>query len=541
MGPPKEVLADTQKWLHARFPGVVFKNLGNALSHGEQKDSISCIPATMNTISHGIFGDALWTHENRFLDRIVWFMRLVPDRTDDVSKIITKCLWAMTYCTIQASSPAVYAKPDLSNLLNYSKPNSSSTKHNSTPSDLPDSTTSRSSAPKLSDLLNAQEETVYDDLMGEFCDVWSEDVEQFQEVLERAEASNMDVDEPLTDVASGSVIPTNPIEPKLNSAWSSLFGGHPMKVNQKSSKKSSKKRATSPTGDEESVKRQKSAGTSKAAISERKARSDTVAGIFDPTKRDKWKKEIRAVVTRLAPSLRIEPTFNDKALLDVHCPNCDQDRKVQKQYDVKRFEVHFESCVRKRYDRQKTKVSTSRTLKLTSETIPRKWDIFVNRITLPNGKPKPRPCSGISEDDHPQIPTYLRRSAASGGGARNVTAISMDLFSSPYRDLVHSQQQDVLFTQLQEHRWRNDHQNLRIFSTECSRISPTLDRAHRARPCDKCASLLELKVFKNILRKKMPADTNYRYNNAIYRNDALSEHFAKCAGLKDLFDSVVCF
>lgn len=242
MGPPTEVLADTQKWLHARFPGTVFKDLGNTLSHGKQKDSISCIPATMNTISHGIFGDALWTHENRFLDRIEWFMRLVPDGKDDVSDIITEHLWAITHYTIQASESAAYVKPDLSNLLNHCEPHSSSTKHPSTPSNLPDSTTFRSSAPKLSDLLNAQEETVYDDLMGEFCDVWSEDIEQFQEILECEE--DMDVVEPETDVASSSITPTNPIKPikpKLNSAWSSLFGGQPTKIDPKSTQKSSQK------------------------------------------------------------------------------------------------------------------------------------------------------------------------------------------------------------------------------------------------------------------------------------------------------------
>lgn len=100
MGPPKQVLADTQKWLCARFPGTDFEDLGNALPHGEQQDCISCIPATMNTISHGIFGDALWTHESRFLNRIEWFMRLVPDKTDTVSKMITKHLQTITHCKI---------------------------------------------------------------------------------------------------------------------------------------------------------------------------------------------------------------------------------------------------------------------------------------------------------------------------------------------------------------------------------------------------------------------------------------------------------
>lgn len=33
----------------------------------------------MNTIAHAIFGDELWTVEQRNLDRIRWFVDLVPD------------------------------------------------------------------------------------------------------------------------------------------------------------------------------------------------------------------------------------------------------------------------------------------------------------------------------------------------------------------------------------------------------------------------------------------------------------------------------
>ncbi|KAJ3928641.1 MAG: hypothetical protein NXY57DRAFT_1041470 [Lentinula lateritia] len=43
------------------------------------EDSILCIPVSMNTIGHGIFGDKLWEHDHRFLEQLVWFTTLVPD------------------------------------------------------------------------------------------------------------------------------------------------------------------------------------------------------------------------------------------------------------------------------------------------------------------------------------------------------------------------------------------------------------------------------------------------------------------------------
>lgn len=58
--------------------GGKFSETGNSLAHGVQEDGISCIPVTMNTIAHGIFGEPLWTHEHWYLDRMKWFLKLVP-------------------------------------------------------------------------------------------------------------------------------------------------------------------------------------------------------------------------------------------------------------------------------------------------------------------------------------------------------------------------------------------------------------------------------------------------------------------------------
>ncbi|KAJ3819239.1 hypothetical protein F5880DRAFT_1616648 [Lentinula raphanica] len=497
-GVPKEVLDDTQKWLKARFGGT-FKLLGNTLTHGEQYDGISCIPATMNTIAHGIFGDALWTHEGRFADRIRWFTELVPDKQ-------------MVVQTTNATKPT------------------------------------------LENLLNPQEETVFDDLMEALCDEWNTDMQEESirsgtkhptvPTQQSSETSfNVSVPTQPSDEAAADIVADLSSPPKLKAAWGALFS-KPAKFGSSSvslpkpKKSAPKKRPASPVSDEEQPipsKRSKMPGTSKAAVSERKARENAAAGIFDPVKREKWKREIEALVIHHAPSMKVKPGFDDTKLLVVRCLNCDKDRKVQKQYNTKRFEKHFRECIEKRYDLQKTKVATSRTPKLTSETVRRKWDAFKSRVTLPNGKPKPQPCGGLTEDNDARIPQYLRRSAASGGGARSITTIAQELFSSVYRALSPSEKATVNLTQEHEHTWKNNHQNLRVFSRTCARISPTLDRSRQPLPCDECISLLKTVAFKNVLRKEMPPDERYKFNNKIYRNEILAEHFAKCKGLRELF------
>lgn len=42
----------------------------------------------MSTIAHGVFGDALWSPKTRSLNRIEWFLSLVPDqRQPEVSLV----------------------------------------------------------------------------------------------------------------------------------------------------------------------------------------------------------------------------------------------------------------------------------------------------------------------------------------------------------------------------------------------------------------------------------------------------------------------
>ncbi|KAJ3920095.1 hypothetical protein F5877DRAFT_38885 [Lentinula edodes] len=525
MPPPKEVIKNVQKWLQARFGGT-FREEGNTITHGDQCDSISCIPITMNTIAHGIFGDSIWIHENRFLDRLWWFQQLVPDGIETVSTFRYIEQVVSTH-HISQSNPSLKmrnkapVKPTLANILN---PPSS-------------------------------EEESLNDLMTFLCDEVEIDMREVQsEVLVGKDSTEVKtsvavigVDIKESEKVRGKVeTDTSPKEPPcppakpLVNAWSFLDGmGNSKSGRLKSATGSSKKkRPASPTEhecDAEAKRLRKELGGSKSATSERNARTRVDAGDFDAVKQEAFKQEVRDLVRQISGNSHLMPTFYDDKPRVVHCPNCCRDQIVQKPYKSKRFRDHFVKCIESQYHTQKSKSATARTPKLTSETVRRKWDIFATRLVLPSGKPKPRSCPGLTETNHPRISIYLRRSAATGGGARSCTRIAKELFNSLYRHLSRSEKAEVNLMQVHEQRWKNDHQNLRVFSVECLHFSPTLDRGQRSLPCAECTALLKMNEFNNILRKEMPADENYKFTNHAYQNEVLGKHLAKCKGLRDLF------
>jgi hypothetical protein len=78
------MIRNAKKWLKERFKrDFIVSETG--LSTGVQEDYISCIPAAMNAIAHGIFGDGIWDPKRRYVDRIDWFTRLVEEPAAEVT------------------------------------------------------------------------------------------------------------------------------------------------------------------------------------------------------------------------------------------------------------------------------------------------------------------------------------------------------------------------------------------------------------------------------------------------------------------------
>ena len=142
---------------------------------------------------------------------------------------------------------------------------------------------------------------------------------------------------------------------------------------------------------------------------------------------------------------------------------CGKTIRVKEPYDTTRFRKHVEGC---KGDKKKSNAS-GRTHNLLDMLLTGKWG-GQSRKQQKTGEERV-PCWGLSEVDNELIPVYLRRSTATGGGARSVTVIALEQFRKKFRRLSKKEKDVVDDIQQLEHQWWNDHANLRIFTTICER------------------------------------------------------------------------
>jgi hypothetical protein len=114
-----------------------------------------------------------------------------------------------------------------------------------------------------------------------------------------------------------------------------------------------------------------------------------------------------------------------------------------------------------------------------------------------------KPCPGMTEHDIPKVQKYLQHTGALGGDSRSVLKIAMEKFRRTFSALTEKHQKEVRGTQYHGQKWRNDHAELRIFSTACGKTVPAA--TPRTLPCPSCATILSRKSFKRALNKKGPA------------------------------------
>ena len=150
----------------------------------------------------------------------------------------------------------------------------------------------------------------------------------------------------------------------------------------------------------------------------------------------------------------------------------------------------------------------------------------------------PRPCPGLTDNNDSQITTYLGRTAAIGGGGRSVTVISKELFRKLYRKLSYWRKDEVLTKQIHEHKWRNDHQNSRVYSTSCIKnVMLSTSVTSPPPPCLECKSLLLDSDFKRVLRRKPPTDNNIIHMNKRWKTPKLLvDLFGRVSGLQDIIE-----
>ncbi|KAK7023572.1 hypothetical protein VNI00_016658 [Paramarasmius palmivorus] len=289
-----------------------------AYAHGTQEDFVSCIPAAMNTIAHGVFGDPLWAPNTRYLDRIRWFLALVPN-PDNTSSDVPK-----------SSLPSKESHFRIA----------------------------------IDSLLNPAEETAWKDIIDAGYDELASEIEGLdakgeQDAVSDVVALKADVDSPVKRLKEG-----------VQAAWKSTFS--------KPAKAETSKKRTAKSSDGGKSKKAKvdtqsheepasgPSGISKAAKSERLARERADKGIFDPKKREKWKTRIKDIDPRAE--------FFEDDLRAVRCSHCTRQIRTRTGTDTREFRNHWERCHEGSYDKMKTRVATANTSTLTSEFWRTKWN-----------------------------------------------------------------------------------------------------------------------------------------------------------------------
>ena len=278
-------------------------------------------------------------------------------------------------------------------------------------------------------------------------------------------------------------------------------------------------------------------GLSKLATAARNARAAEERGEFkvNAVKMGNWKKKILL--------LDHNAEFDETQIRIVRHSICGRNVKVKEPYDTTRFSYHIDKeCANLK---PKPSAGTPTLFKMFGISTVKRGIVGINHNNLKTSTPpadvERKPCPGIMKTNNERIPVYLGRTGTLGGGGRSVTVIAMEKFKKAFKLLTSCQKREVLTAQVHEHQWRNDHENLRVFSTSCSHEVKSSDPVglNNVPPCGPCSSLLSNNNFKSALSVPVPLNKHYIHINYWFRNRHLGHLYARTKGLKILIEAEV--
>ena len=205
---------------------------------------------------------------------------------------------------------------------------------------------------------------------------------------------------------------------------------------------------------------------------------------------------------------------------------CGRIVQMKEPYNVANFETHLKTC-------RSNKTAGMLTLESLFNKQPNKPE---KTLSAPTPLPVREPCPSLTETDHPEIPKYLKRSPASGGGAPSLDTIANQLWKKKFSKLSLQQQQKVWSSQRAQHHWYNDAEYSRVFSSACKKISHLL-KPQRVGPCDQCTALLDNKAFRQALSVPIPAPDNVRFTPKHWINTKAIEFWGDIYGIRPLVEA----
>jgi hypothetical protein len=207
---------------------------------------------------------------------------------------------------------------------------------------------------------------------------------------------------------------------------------------------------------------------------------------------------------------------------------CGRIVQMKEPYNVANFETHLKTC-------RSNKTAGMPTLESLFNKQPKMLEKTV--LSAPTKRavpPLPEPCPGLTETDHPEIPKYLKRSPACGGGAPSLDTIASQFGKKTFSKLSPAQQQKAWSSQRAQLRWYNDVKFGRVFSSACTKSSHLLKPQ---RPCDQCSALLDDKGFRQALSLPIPAPEKVRFTPKHWINTKAIELWGDIHGVRPLVEA----
>ncbi|KAF8797488.1 hypothetical protein BYT27DRAFT_7237241 [Phlegmacium glaucopus] len=274
-------------------------------------------------------------------------------------------------------------------------------------------------------------------------------------------------------------------------------------------------------------------GTSRSAVASRERRRKLFNGTFkvDERRYRTWQEKV------LEDDSEAEFVETDIRIA-IHSA-CRKEVKMKDPFDITRWRDHMGRCKAKGKTRSLFKMPGWGRKKTNSQTSVDsiEMDLSGDETPAPKKSNAKVTCPGLTEVDNPQIVQYLQRTGVLGGGARSLSAIAKEIYNKLFSKLTkEATRKRVVDTQQHEWQWRNDHANLRVFSTSCQRLVAN-SAPKRLTPCSDCYNILRSKAFKNAIAKPTPDKKNYIYINHRYRNRLLGGIYAREIGVQEIVES----
>ncbi|KAJ7670785.1 hypothetical protein DFH06DRAFT_980885 [Mycena polygramma] len=488
--PPKNLINGLKNWGRCQF-GITFQWDYDALEHGVQRDGYSCGIVAPNTAERRLYPDTpLWIPRMAVFARVQRFLRYVKHQKESESEAaasdrmsfatssgVDGADWDKTSESAMGDAEVSVAEEETKAGPSTSLDDAGSAMEVDIPPDEP-------VAPPARDESKSRKATKQTSLFGFFASAGSKPaVPKAKEEKKRRHSDDVD--------GSAGTVPT-------------------MK------KQKSDRASTSATPTNVGISR--TAKASQAVMKQLRSGEFTV----DPVRYENFKRDVRD----LDPHAEFLGDANTADIRSIRHSKCGKIVKGKQPYEVSQFRAHARDPKGCRAAHRGAGMSTLTSL--FAGATPSK-PVHSNPAV-----PTEKPCPGITENDIPNVEAYLKRSGAMGGGSRSVFKIASEKFSKAFSALGTKRRKEVQDTQYHEQMWRNDHHNLRVFSTDCKKT--VMCRGPRACPCSSCSALLTRKSFKKTLKKKAPDPKNYIYTNAQYKNQLLGEIYGRSIGLQDIIE-----